>query len=209
MKHIKLHGILAEKFGEDWMLDIATPAEGLRAINANRPGFFQYLIDSEREGLAYRVMLNDDDLPPEMIPGPFSYKEVFHVIPVIAGASGGTAKIIIGAVIVVAAVVCAAFSGGSSIGVALSYSGWSGGIMSAGTLMGIGVSIMFAGISQLLATNPKKQNSSGSHLFSGPQNTVQEGGPVPVGYGRMLIGSTVISSGIQVTSLVVTAGTEN
>ena len=37
-----------------------------------------------------------------------------------------------------------------------------------------------------------------SYLFSGPQNTVNEGGPVPLGYGRALVGSQVIAQTYEV-----------
>ena len=37
-----------------------------------------------------------------------------------------------------------------------------------------------------------------SYLFDGPTNVVGEGGPVPVGYGRLLIGSTAIHGVMQV-----------
>jgi predicted phage tail protein len=37
-----------------------------------------------------------------------------------------------------------------------------------------------------------------SYLFSGPTNTVNEGGPVPLGYGRVIAGSQVISQSYQV-----------
>ena len=33
--------------------------------------------------------------------------------------------------------------------------------------------------------------------FNGPVNTVSQGNPVPVGYGRLKIGSAVISSGLE------------
>lgn len=36
-----------------------------------------------------------------------------------------------------------------------------------------------------------------SFLFNGPTSTSQQGLPIPVVYGRILIGSQVISSGIQ------------
>jgi len=34
-------------------------------------------------------------------------------------------------------------------------------------------------------------------MFSGPQNTVREGGPVFVGYGRLLVGSHVIQTSLD------------
>ena len=37
-----------------------------------------------------------------------------------------------------------------------------------------------------------------SYLFSGPQNTVNEGGPIPLGYGRVLVGSQVVAQSYEV-----------
>jgi predicted phage tail protein len=37
-----------------------------------------------------------------------------------------------------------------------------------------------------------------SYLFSGPQNTVNEGGPIPLGYGRAVIGSQVVAQSYEV-----------
>ena len=37
-----------------------------------------------------------------------------------------------------------------------------------------------------------------SYLFSGPQNTVNEGGPIPLGYGRALVGSQVVAQTYEV-----------
>lgn len=39
MKMIKLFGDIAKNFKAEWSLDVMTPSEALRAINANRPGF--------------------------------------------------------------------------------------------------------------------------------------------------------------------------
>ena len=36
-----------------------------------------------------------------------------------------------------------------------------------------------------------------SYLFSGPENTVREGGPVFIGYGRLMVGSQVVQSSIE------------
>ena len=33
-----------------------------------------------------------------------------------------------------------------------------------------------------------------SYLFDGPTNAANEGGPVPVGYGRLIVGSQVIQT---------------
>ena len=37
-----------------------------------------------------------------------------------------------------------------------------------------------------------------SYLFSGPTNVLNEGGPVPIGYGRLMVGSQVIMASYEV-----------
>ena len=59
-----------------------------------------------------------------------------------------------------------------------------------------------SGISMLLTPKPefgdfREIEGSGaraSYMFGGPENTVREGGPVFVGYGRLLVGSHVIQT---------------
>lgn len=43
--------------------------------------------------------------------------------------------------------------------------------------------------------NPPDQRTS--YLFDGAVNTVAQGGPVPIIYGRMRVGSVVVSAGIN------------
>jgi len=40
-----------------------------------------------------------------------------------------------------------------------------------------------------------------SYVFNGAVNTTAQGHPVPVGYGRMIVGSAVISAGIDVDEI--------
>lgn len=64
-----------------------------------------------------------------------------------------------------------------------------------------GIGLVAAGVTNLLTPMPKfgdfreiEQGGSRSYLFNGPQNTIKEGGPVFVGYGRLMVGSHVIQS---------------
>ena len=67
-----------------------------------------------------------------------------------------------------------------------------------------GIGLVAAGIANLLTPEPEfddfREIEGGgrpSYIFSGPQNTVREGGPVFVGYGRLLIGSHVIQTSLD------------
>lgn len=59
----------------------------------------------------------------------------------------------------------------------------------------------------LLAPDPpadyddSELNSKKSFLFSGPTNTMEQGGAIPLVYGRMIIGSTVVSAGVRIESM--------
>jgi hypothetical protein len=74
-----------------------------------------------------------------------------------------------------------------------------------------GLSLIAAGVTSLLAKPPpllpfnaqqattQNQGAIGqgggpqSYLFNGPVNTVGEGGPVPVGYGTLMVGSVAVN----------------
>jgi hypothetical protein len=84
--------------------------------------------------------------------------------------------------------------------------GWlaSGGVaMKAALVMG-GIGLVAAGVTNLLTEMPKfgdfreiEQGGGKAYLLGGPQNTIREGGPVFVGYGRLMAGSHVIQSALD------------
>jgi predicted phage tail protein len=68
-----------------------------------------------------------------------------------------------------------------------------------------GASLVLGGIAQLLTPTPKISQDEGdprkSFSFSGIQNTNRAGVPVPVVYGETLVGSVVISAGIDIVQV--------
>lgn len=208
MKHLQLHGVLADKFGEHWHLDVRNPAEALRAVAANHPTFLTHLIASQDEGVGYRVIIGERDAALNQLGDP-SGTETIHLVPVISGAKDGLGGILIGGLLIAGAVA----SGGAGMGLISAYdagfaaSGLTGGLsMAAGSLAwSIGVSLVLGGVSQMLAGNPASDNSMQSttgeglpsYHFNGPSNRMKEGGPVPLGYGRMIVGAMPISAGIS------------
>ena len=48
---------------------------------------------------------------------------------------------------------------------------------------------------------PQEQKQTRSYLFSGPVNTVAQGIPIPLGYGRLRVGSAVISASLRFQQL--------
>jgi predicted phage tail protein len=68
------------------------------------------------------------------------------------------------------------------------------------SLIQLGLFAVVTGLSNLLAEPPEFEdfreidavNKRESYLFNGPINTYNPGGPVPMGYGRLLVGSATV-----------------
>ena len=75
-------------------------------------------------------------------------------------------------------------------------------------VLGIGVSLALGGVAQLLTPVPKMPTGTDStndprksYSFSGVQNTTRAGVPCPVIYGETIVGSIVVSAGIDVVQV--------
>jgi predicted phage tail protein len=192
MKTVKLLGELGKKFGKSFNLDIKNPAEAVRALCVNFPELKDHLINSEKRGIGYKVLVGSESQALDDLHNP-SGKQTIKFVPVLMGAGGGLTNVIIGAVLVVAGFV-ASFT---PFAAASPY------------LYAMGVSMMIGGVVQMLTPVPKvssqemnnQPDNKPSYIFNGAVNTSAQGYPVPVGYGRMIVGSAVISAGIFVEEL--------
>lgn len=187
-----LTGKLAKLFGKEHSFDIATPAEAIRALSANFSGFSKFLIDSEKQNIAYKVIVDQDVMPDvSAVHNPFS--KVIRIVPVIMGGKSGFLGIVLGAALIAASF----FLPGAALFTIGSFAP-----SLASIAFGLGATMVLGGVSQLLSPHPKAQGpiespeNRPSYTFNGPINTTSQGQPVPVGYGRLIVGSSVISAGI-------------
>jgi predicted phage tail protein len=200
MTPVYLYGALGRKFGHRWSLDVQSPAEAIRLIIANRPDFERYLIQHSRPG--YQVFVGPDPITnPDHLR--LNGTKAIKIVPVVAGAKDQGIGIIIGAVIVAAAIISFQYE---LLPFALTTA--AGGLTVAGSIVAgvgfMGAGLVIGGIGQLLAGSPQTpapaelaQNKP-SFFFNGPVNTTQQGQPVPVCLGGPIrVGSAVISAGIS------------
>lgn len=193
MTNVYLYGHLGRKFGWRWRLDVQSPAEAVRAIMANRPDFQAHLMKHSLPG--YRVFIGDDPIKDATGLQYPCGRQAIKIVPVVAGAKDAWINIVIGAVIIVASVVSFQWYGVSA-SVALMFGG-------------IGATLVVGGVSQLLATTPtspeaaEREQNKPNTFFNGPVNTIAQGHPVPVGYGRLRVGSAVISAQILTEDIAV------
>ena len=226
MKIVKVYGALRKRLGQcRFQFDADTPAQALKALCVNFPGLEKWLIDSEKDGVSYRVTIGKEKLHEHnagLIVCPWSEKEVFSITPVLAGAGGGGGQILAGIGFVALAIVAGPAAGGFlGLGAGL---GGLGGVAAGGAAMGLiggaaasalgfaGVALAISGIAQAISPAPVSSTNTfergreaakmESFTFSGIVNTAKQGLPVPIVYGRCFVGSAVLSSGLDVDQLI-------
>lgn len=181
LRTIRLYGKLGTRFGRVHRLAIASTAEAVRALCVLLPGFERELMTSRERGISYACFLGKTNIGKDQLQLSGGTEDI-RIAPVMAGAKQGVLQTIIGAVLIV-------------VGAFTSYAGGS-------TLIQIGVSMMIGGVLQMLSPQPNNISAADSpdnganYNFNGPVNTTAQGNPVPVLYGRMIVGSAVISAGI-------------
>lgn len=214
-KEVRVYGPLAKFVGfRRIMAEVSNAAEAVRMLIANFPGLEQHMIEHD-----YKVVVDRYEADAEEIAFPAS--QVIQIIPVVGGAGGGVTKVITGIALVAAAIVFAPLGAGFlGLGAGAISAGGSaflaGVSIAAGT---IGLGLIGLGVSQMLTPTPKlnatgqgfarqgatssegtAQDPQDSYSFSGIQNTSKQGVPVPLIYGETVVGSIVISAGIDIDS---------
>ena len=189
LRKIKLYGKLAKFIGHRVLeADVATAAEAVRFLLANWPEAEAHMSDQH-----YRVSIGTYDIDLEELHHPAGAAPISFV-PVVAGA-GAVARILIGVALIAASI----FIPGSTAIFATTFGKIS---LSVGLF---GASLVIGGVAQLLTPTPKISQDEGdprkSFSFSGIQNTSRAGVPVPVVYGETLVGSVVISAGIDIVQV--------
>lgn len=201
LREIHLHGALRDQFGPSFRMNVDSAAAAGRALGCLVPGFRKAVI-----GNSYRVIRRapkgDTHLGMDELTLGLGKAEL-HIVPVIAGEKGSGAaigKIVLGIALVAAAFVFAPAAAGLG---ATAFSVF-GASVSYGSIALFGAAMAFAGLSQVLSPSPKagnygdrnKPDQRPSFLFNGAVNTAEQGGPVPLVFGRFRTGSQVISAGL-------------
>ena len=189
-RKVKLYGRLAKFVGKRVLhADVSSAAEAVRFLIANWPDLERHMADQH-----YRVSVGTYDLTEDELGHPVGTQEI-KIIPVVAGA-GVTGRIIAG----VALIALSFAVGAGALGVAIAKN-----LGAIAVAQGIGVTLVLGGVAQLLTPTPSIPKGVDSpndprknYSFSSIQNTSRQGTPVPVVYGETIVGSVVVSAGIDI-----------
>ena len=194
---VKLLGELGRRFGRSYEFMALSPKEVLSALSNQLDGFRDYLRGAHENGVFFKLVTADPegiDYSECMMPC-----ETLVIAPVITGAGGSgmsIGKILLGAVLIGLAFI-------PGIGTATSTAiaaGAKAGFTSIGTaLFGIGGTLLFGGIAELLTPTPKQpKETEQSFLFDRAVDLTSQGFPIPLLYGEFLaVSPLVISSAIS------------
>jgi predicted phage tail protein len=179
---ILLYGHLGQRFGRRHQYAVRTPAEAMRALRANHRGFDAAL--REFDG-GYRVMRGYDEVRRGGLQDPSGQAETLRIVPMVGGAGVGEAvtwiiaehlAISVGAFEIIAFVV--------DVAVTMALSGVAQSLFAPST-----------------SSAQERPENKPSQIFNGPVNTTAQGNPVPVCYGRLRVGSQVVSAGLSVEQI--------
>lgn len=203
-RKIYLEGELGAKFGNEYTMTVDSFSEVFRCLECNFSDFRKYLVscDEKNIGFVCEVAGNPLNSEAELL---LEYKEGDMIItPLPMGSKSGAGKIL-AAVAIMAAVVFVPhlMAGGlQGLGATISSAGL-GNTMAAGFYASgtaglvattVAINLAMTGIQQMMAPDPSTDSDQDeSYLFQGTGQTLIEGDPVPVLYGKLRVPGRPIS----------------
>lgn len=188
MVNVRFYGSL-KQFGSEFRLDCQTTAEIVQALTSQIPKLRQFI----QQGL-FTVRVGRDYLDNRYLEQGLSHKlkddAAVHFTPVLKGSKrGGLFGVIAGVAIIAGAIAL-----GPLAGIISTNAAWIVG--------SVGASLLLGGVAQMLTKMPEmkmgtEKEKKQSTAFSNLSNMTAQGKPMPLAYGRMRVGSLIISQGVE------------
>ena len=166
------------QFGRSFRLSVRSPAEAIKALCVQIPGFERFISNAKSQGMEFAVFRGDNSLGENELG--FSGSGDIRIAPIITGSKrGGLIQTIIGAVLI-----AVSFIPGFQV------------------LAAPGIALVAGGVIQMLSpqagglkTSAAPENTPG-YAFGSAKNTTASGNPVPLCYGKRRVGGAIISAAI-------------
>lgn len=184
MTNIKLHGILAKEFGGELKLNLDNINTLIDAIECNRSGFQKKINSLSQMGLNYCLVIDGETV---MDKKSLSNKKPKRIdfVPMICGQG------VVAAVVGIAGLIGGALATGA-LATALTIAG--------GIFLSTGLSLLLAPKPEFpdaVAAESTVSALSKSFAFANRANIASQGVSVPIGYGRLRVGSQVIQGTVK------------
>ncbi len=168
------------QFGRSFKLSVRTPAEAIKALCVQIPGFERFLSNAKSRGIEFAVFRGKKNVGQ----GELGYggEGEVRIAPVITGSKrGGILQTIVGVVLLAISYVFP---------------------VTAPYLAPAGIGLVAGGVIQMLSpqtgglkTSPAPENTPG-YAFGSAKNTTASSNPVPLCYGKRRVGGAIISAAI-------------
>ena len=204
-RKIYLEGELGAKFGKEYTMNVNSFSEVLRCLECNFSNFREYLNSCAENNIGFVCEVAGKPLKSEaeLL---LQYREGDMLIsPLPMGSKSGGGKIL--AALAVTALIlinpggffmtqtqAAAFNAAGVQTQAATYALTTPGLVAAG----LAVNLALAGVQQIMAPDPAVDSDQDeSYLFQGTGQTLVEGDPVPILYGKLRVPGRPISTQVR------------
>lgn len=194
MRKIILCGALGAEFGKEFILDVNSVGEAVRALTTQLKGFSRALRGGEYHVKVGRKFFDETECCLEL-----HDNSTIRFIPLAAGSKdSGIFKVVLGvALLGIGFAVAGAFSAGGWVGMGATWGG-----ITAKTFVMMGAGMFLSGLGNMLSPSPSVESSESaddrpSYMFNQAVNITEEGNCLPLCYGEFICGSLVVSSGIE------------
>jgi len=179
---IKLYGAL-RRFGREFKISVRSPAEAVKALCVQVPGFERFLSNAKSRGMEFAIFRGSKNIDEKELS--YSGSGDIRIAPVITGSKrAGVLQTVVGALLIAASF----------------FTFWAPPV--AAGLFATGVGMVAGGVIQMLSpqagglkTSAAPENTPG-YAFGSAKNTTASGNPVSLCYGRRRWGGAIISAAI-------------
>lgn len=196
VRTILLYGPLRARFGREFRLAVSNMREAIHALSALVPGFREFMVQAAASKQEFACLHGERRIGEERLGEWLDSDEPIRIAMVVKGSKrGGMFQIVLGAVLIVTAMV---ISGGVLAPFAAQ------GLL--GSMAWMGAAMVLGGVMQAMSPQPPGLSASdspengASYAFNGPVNMVAQGNPIPIAYsepdGFVWMGSATLSQGI-------------
>ena len=190
-RRLIFQGSAGEALGKEWTVNAPTVADAFKIVHANNPKKYKDYFEQDLEA-EFSVKLAGEALgEAELLLNNLKGEDIV-VTPVPKGSKLNAVEKILLAIVLI---VVSYYMPGASKGATDLQ------VFMANSVKMLGMNMLLAGVTQLMMDDPSNDKDEEGAMFGGPAQTVKHGQPVPICYGKLMVGGTPINFGFGVDKL--------